>query len=203
MSNTEEPHDVEEIETPDEETSEGFRVEFDPEDLDASLAALRQRLAALWESVEGGAQSALHTKVRLRFRGERLGPDLPLLLFLAAEGVAFVAFGPLRAVLGNLAGRAVLDVELVHLSDELVSEGKEAYQHGEIELAEAKYRAALGKRPQDAAALYHLGVLLRVTGRVPEAKRCFAQAAEGPAEVPEVLRAAEALERLSGTGRSL
>jgi Flp pilus assembly protein TadD len=120
-------------------------------------------------------------------------------VFLAGEGVAFWLLSPLPALLVNLGAKAVLDVEFVHDADELVQEGLQAYLDGEVELAERRYREALRKRPDDPTALYNLGTLLRVSGRVDEARAALRHAAMGPENHPDVLRASQALARLDGT----
>ncbi len=183
-----------------EETSEnkekgpfdGFRVEVDPEKVDEALKDIRQRVRASFHA-------GRYTKVRLSYRGKRIGPDIPLAVFLAAEGAAFFLMSPIAALLVNLGGKAFLDVEFLHEAEELVQEGLELYLDGEIDKAEAKYRKALDKRPDDPAALYNLGTLLRVTGRADEALVTLRRAAMGPEGHPDVLRASEAIERMSGS----
>lgn len=177
---------------------DGMRIEIDPDKVDEAVRALRARLEGWREAAEDGLSSARHTRVRVSHKGKALLPDIPLTVFLAGEGVAFLALGPLYAVLGNLMGRAVLEVELVHDADELVAAGKDAWMHGELETAEARYREALQRRKDDPSALYHLAVLLRVTGREEEAVACFRRAAMGPEGHADVVRAAEAIERLQG-----
>jgi tetratricopeptide (TPR) repeat protein len=168
---------------------QGFRIEVDPERIDEVLRELRRRVGETF-------QAGRHTKVRLSFRGRRLGPDIPLAVFLAGEGVAFWLLSPLPALLVNLGAKAVLDVEFVHDADELVQEGLQAYLDGEVELAERRYREALRKRPDDPTALYNLGTLLRVSGRRDEARAVLRRAAMGPEGHPDVLRASQALARL-------
>lgn len=177
---------------------DGFRVEVDPEKVDEALKRLRDRLESARDAVEEGVTQARHTKVRVSYKGKQLGGDLPLSVFLAGEGVALAAIGPLYALLANLGAKAMLEVEFVHASDQLVRDGREAYGHGEVVEAERLYRDALARRRDDPAALYHLGVLLRVTGREDEAVACFRKAAMGPEGHPEVTRAAELLDRLAG-----
>ena len=174
-----------------------FRIEFDPERVEEALRSLRTRIQ---DSVVAGR----YTKVRLSYRGKALGPDLPLAVFLAAEGAAFWLLSPIAALLANVGAKAFLDVEFIHEADELVQEGLAAYLEGELDRAESKYREALDKRADDPAALYNLGTLLRVTDRRDEAIRVLRQAAMGPEGHPDVRRAAEALEKLmSGPTRSL
>ena len=174
----------------------GFEFEIDPDRIEETLSRLRDRLR---DSFTNGR----YTKVRLSYRGRTLGPDIPLAVFLAGEGVAFWLISPLAALLVNLGAKAILDVEFVHEADELVQEGLALYLDGETEAAERKYREALDRRPDDPAALYNLGTLLRVTGRQDEALSTLRKAAMGPEGHPDVRRAAEAVEKLVTPRKSL
>lgn len=175
---------------------EGFQFEIDPERVQETLERLRDR-------VRDSFVAGRYTKVRLSYRGKALGPDIPLAVFLAGEGVAFWLLTPIAALLVNLGARAILEVEFVHEADELVQEGLELYLQGEIEAAEAKYRAALDRRPDDPSALYNLGTLLRVAGRKDEALSTLRKAAMGPEGHPDVKRASEAVEKLTAPKKSL
>lgn len=168
----------------------GFRIEIDPEKVEETLRELRDR-------VNQSVTNSRYTKVRLSYKGRTIAPDMPLTLFLAGEGVAFWLMSPLGALLVNLGAKALLDVEFIHEADEFVEEGIALYLDGELEEAEEKYLAALERRPDDPAALYNLGVLLRVTGRRADARERFEAAAQCDPEHPDVRRAAEALDRLN------
>lgn len=183
-------NDAPRTDTRSEGSAPGFRLEIDPERVEDALRNLRDRVR---DSVVAGR----YTRVRLSYRGRALGPDLPLAVFLAAEGAAFWLLSPLAALLANLGAKAILDVEFIHEADELVQEGLAAYLEGELEVAEARYRQALDKRGDDPAALYNLGTLLRVTDRREEALKVLRVAAMGPEGHPDVRRAAEAVERMS------
>ena len=175
---------------------EGFRIEIDPEHIDQTLKSLRDR-------VKDTFAAGRYTKVRLSYKGKPIMPDIPLGVFLATEGVAFWLVNPIGALLVNLGAKAFLEVEFVHEADELVQEGLLLYMDGELEAAETKYREALKRRPDDPAALYNLGTLLRVSGRKDEAITLLRQAAMGPEGHPDVVRASEALEKLTTGKRSL
>jgi tetratricopeptide (TPR) repeat protein len=174
----------------------GFKLEIDPDRIEDTLKGLRDRLR---ESFTAGR----YTKVRLSYRGTAVTPDIPLAVFLAGEGVAFWLLSPLAALLVNLGAKAILDVEFLHEADELVQEGLALYLEGEVEAAEKKYREALDRRPDDPAALYNLGTLLRVSGRKEEALAMLRKAAMGPEGHPDVKRAAEAVEKLITPTRNL
>jgi tetratricopeptide (TPR) repeat protein len=176
-----------------ENPNNGFRVEIDPEKVEETLREIRRRISETF-------QAGRYTKVRLSYRGQRVGPDIPLAVFLAGEGVAFWLLSPLPALLVNLGARAVLDVEFVHEADELVHEGLQAYLDGDLERAESRYREALRRRPDDPAAAYNLGVLLKVRGQHDVSREMLRRAAMGPPGHPDVARAAEALARESERG---
>jgi tetratricopeptide (TPR) repeat protein len=186
---------------PSRDPFRGFRVEVDPERVEEAVTRLREAFDDARQRVEDGVESGRYTKVRISYKGQQVGPEVPLSAFLAGQGLAFLAMGPLYALLGNLGAKAVLEVEFLHDSDELIVKGNKAYMESEVEVAESHYREALRKRPNDPTALYHLGVVLRVTGRQDESLRCFRQAALGPEGHPDVIRAAEMIDRLSGKRR--
>jgi tetratricopeptide (TPR) repeat protein len=173
-----------------------FRVQLDPERIEEALRDLGER-------IQEQVTASRYTKVRLSYRGKPVLPDIPLAVFLAGEGVAFWLAGPLPALLANLGAKVVLDVEMIHEADELVQQGLQLYLDGEIEQAERKYREALAKRPDDPAALYNLGTLLRVRGRKDEALTHLRRAAMGPEGHPDVTRAAEAVARIENAERTL
>lgn len=174
---------------------ENFKVEIDPDKIDESVRNLTDRIGQLVEQ-------SRHIKVRIKYKGKPLTGDIPLRYFAAAEVAGFWLGGLMQALVFNLAGKAFLEIEFIHDADERVVEGQKLYAEGEVEAAEAKYREALKMKPGDTSAHYHLGVLLRVTGRRDEAVANFQKAAANNTH-PDGLKAAEALERLERGGRTL
>src|SRR6185437_7406036 len=81
-------------------------VEIDPKRLEAGLQKLKGELSH-W------VNKGRYTKVRIKIFDKPLLPDLPIGVVAAAEGLSFMLLGPLQAVLGNLVGTAVLNVELI------------------------------------------------------------------------------------------
>lgn len=174
---------------------DGFRIEVDPDAIDESVGRLTDRVRSM---VEHGR----YTKVRIKYKGKPLIRDIPLGVFLATEAVTFWYAGLLKALVVNLGARTFIEVEFIHEADEKVAEGIELFMAGEVDAAEACYRDALKKKPGDAAALYNLGILLRVTGRRKEAMECLEQAAETEGFV-DADKARDALERMRKGPRKL
>lgn len=174
---------------------DAFRWEVDPKAVEASIRALRER-------IKGAVDQGRYTKVRFRYKGRQLLPDLPLGAVLAAEGLSLALLGPLQVLVVNLGVKAFIEVELVHEASERVREGEDLFAAGEVDAAEAKYREALVMKPDDGAALYRLGVLFRVTGRRDEAIAAFEKVAANT-DHPDAGKAQEALDRMGKGGRNL
>ena len=110
------------------------------------------------------ANAGRYTKVRFKFRGKPLLPDLPLAAVVAAEGLTFYWTGILRALLVNVAGRSVLDVELVNDSEHHVQKGKEELLSGEVDRAISEFRIAIAKQHDNPRAHLNLGIALKLKG---------------------------------------
>lgn len=173
---------------------EDFRIEIDPERIDEAVRTLTERMRAL---VEQGR----YTKVRLKYKGKPLMPDLPLPLLAAAEVASFWSVGLMRALVMNLGLKTFLEVEFIHDAHEKVAQGQELFAAGEVEEAEARYREALRMKPGDPSAHYHLGVLLRVTGRKDEALASFEKVIASEHALAD--KAREAVESMSKAKKTL
>ncbi len=168
---------------------------LDPEKLDESVRDVANKLKQTVDTTR-------YSKVRLSFKGKPLMADIPLGLFLAGEAASLWWAGPLRIILLNLGIGSLVDVELVHDADEVLRKGQELFLEGEVDDAEDAYRKALKMRPGDTATCYNLAVLLRVTGRRPEAIRYFEQAAADP-DHPDGEKARRTLDKMNRGGKTL
>jgi tetratricopeptide (TPR) repeat protein len=143
--------------------------EVDPRRIEASLDRLREQLVA-W------AKKGRYTKVRFKFRGKQLLPDMPLAAVLAVEGATFYWTGLLRALVFNLAGRTLIDVELVNDSEKQLARGKEALLSGDLDEALAAFEAALDMDHDNPAVHLNLGVAWKLTGDRGKARRALERA---------------------------
>jgi tetratricopeptide (TPR) repeat protein len=132
-------------------------IEVDPRQVEAALAKVGAELKH-W------ANKGRYTRVRFKFRGKQLLPDLPLAAVVAAEGLTFYWGGILRMLLVNVAGGSLLNVELVNDSERKVQAGKEALLSGDLEAALGHFRAALEMDRDSALASLNLGVALKLKG---------------------------------------
>jgi tetratricopeptide (TPR) repeat protein len=145
--------------------------EIDPRKLEASLLKLRDQVVSL-------AKKGRYTKVRFKFRGKQLLPDLPLAAVVAVEGASFYWAGVLRALVFTLAGRTLLDVELVNDSEKQLARGKEALLSGDLDEALAAFRKAEDMDHENPAVHLNLGIALKLKGDHPSARAALTRAAE-------------------------
>lgn len=164
-------------------------IEIDPERIEQSLRKIGGELSQ-W------ARRGRYTKVRFRFRGKPLLPDLPLAAVVAAEGLTFYWGGILRALLMNVAGGSLLDVELIHDAEKEIQAGKEALLSGELDRALGHYRRAVEMQPEGAQAHLNLGIALKLQGQRDEATSALKRALELDPEGPIGAEAKRLLERL-------
>ncbi len=171
-----------------------FKVEVDPDQIESSIQSLQEKAKEL-------AADGRYTKVRIKFRGKQIAPEMPLAVFVAAEAATFWYAGLMRALAFNLGVRSLLEVEFIHQADEKVVEGAELFEEGEVDEAEACYREALSMAEHHPEANYRLAVLLRVTARREEAITHFELVAEGESEWAE--KAQTALDKMRKGKRTL
>lgn len=152
-------------------------LEIDPKRVEESLKKLR-------DEVVHWANRGRYTKVRFKFRGNQLLPDLPLAAVVAAEGLTFYWGGILRALIANVVGKSVLQVELVHDADKRIQAGKEALLSGDVDQALALFREALAMDRDNAAAHLNVGVALKLKGDRAGALAAFEKAREKDPEGP-------------------
>ena len=132
--------------------------------MDVQPGAVDEALRKVTDTLRQWANAGRYTKVRFKFRGKPLLPDLPLAAVVAAEGLTFYWTGILRALLVNVAGRSVLDVELVNDSEHHVQKGKEELLGGEVDRAIAEFRTAIAKQHDNPRGYLNLGVALKLKG---------------------------------------
>jgi tetratricopeptide (TPR) repeat protein len=151
--------------------------EIDPKRVEESLRKLQ-------DEVVHWANKGRYTKVRFKFRGKQLLPDLPLGAVVAAEGLTFYWGGILRALVANMVGGSVFQVELINDADKRVVAGREALLSGDVEQALTLFREALAMDRDNAGAHLNVGVALKLKGDREGALAAFDKAREKDPEGP-------------------
>lgn len=170
-----------------------FPIELDPKRIEETLGKIREELS-YW------AKKGRYTKVRFKFRGKQLLPDLPLAAVVAAEGLTFYWGGILRALLVNFAGRTLFNVELVNDSEKLVQRGKEALLSGDVDKALGCFREAIDMDRDNANGHLNVGIALKIKGDYPGAREALEKARSLDPDGPVAVEAERVLASLPGPG---
>ena len=72
-----------------------LKVEIDPEEVEESIKTLQDKVKQI-------ANDGRYTKVRLKYKGKVVTPDMPLAVFVAAEAAVFWYAGLLRVLAFNV-----------------------------------------------------------------------------------------------------
>ncbi|MBL8909379.1 MAG: tetratricopeptide repeat protein [Archangium sp.] len=154
--------------------------EIDPKKIEDSLNKLKTQVVTL-------AKKGRYTRVRFKFRGKQLLPDIPLAAVVAVEGATFYWAGVLRALVFTLAGRTIIDVELVNDSEKKLAKGKEALLSGDLEEALTAFHEAKDMDGDNATVHLNLGIAYKLKGdhrlareALERAKELDAEGAKGP-----------------------
>ncbi len=143
--------------------------EIDPKKLEESLKKLGSQVVKM-------AKKGRYTKVRFKFRGKQLLPDIPLAAVAAVEGLSFYWAGLLRLLVFNLAGQTVIDVELVNDSEKKLQAGKEALLSGDLDHALAAFHEAENMDHDNPLVQLNLGIALKLKGDHEAARRALQKA---------------------------
>jgi tetratricopeptide (TPR) repeat protein len=170
--------------------------EIDPKAVEASLRTLREQVV-VW------AKKGRYTKVRFKFRGKAVLPDIPLAAVAAVEGATFYWTGLLRLLVVNVAGRALIDVELVNDSEKKLQAGKEALLSGDLEQALVAFREAVDMDHGNPQVHLNLGIALKLQGQSAAARAALEQAAALDPDGPAATEARRLLDTLPAPAPAL
>ncbi|QSQ11258.1 tetratricopeptide repeat protein [Myxococcus landrumensis] len=151
--------------------------EIDPKRMEEGLRKLQGEVVH-W------ANKGRYTRVRFKFRGKQLLPDLPLAAVVAAEGLTFYWGGILRVLIANVVGGSVFQVELVNDAEKRVQAGKEALLSGDVDQALELFREAVSMDRDLASAHLNVGVALKLKGDREGALAAFEKARAKDANGP-------------------
>lgn len=161
-------------------------IALEPGKVDAGLKKVGEEIT-YW------VNKGRYTKVRIKLGNRQLLPDLPIGVAVGAEALSYAVFGPLRAVLGGVLTRVVLDIEFVNDAMHHVNRGRELILAGELEPALAQFRQGLALDRDCAAAHLHIGIALKLKGDREGARASLERAADMDAKGPSGLEAEKLL----------
>jgi tetratricopeptide (TPR) repeat protein len=120
-------------------------------------------------------QGMIH-KVRLKYRGKAILPDIPLSYFMLVQVATFFLTGVVRALALNIGTRVFFEVEMINDAEEVFKRAKDVYLDGDLDEALTLLQEALTLDKDFAEAHLYLGIIHKIRKEYQEAARCFQQA---------------------------
>lgn len=115
-------------------------------------------------------------KVRLKYRGKALLPDIPLSYFMLVQAASFFLAGIVRALAINVGARIFFEVEIVNDAEQQLKRAKELYLDGELDEAIQTLEEVILLDEDCAEAYLYLGIIHKVKKDYESASRYFLRA---------------------------
>ncbi len=121
-------------------------------------------------------QQGLIRKVRLKYKGKAILPDIPLSYFMAVQVATFFLTGVVRALAFNLGTRIFFEIEMINDAEEGLKRAKDLYLDGDLDEAIEMLHQVLKLDKNSAEAYLYLGIVSKIKGDPEAAIRYFLQA---------------------------
>ena len=128
------------------------------------------------EKVQYWYQQGLIRKVRLKYKGKAILPDIPLSYFMLVQVATFFLTGVVRALAISLGTRIFFEVELVNDAENRLKRAKDLYLDGELDEAKKILEEVLQLDKNSAEAYLYLGIICKIQKDIEAAARYFQQA---------------------------
>jgi tetratricopeptide (TPR) repeat protein len=144
--------------------------------LEINTDRLEESIRQAVDKVQYWYSQGMINKVRLKYRGKAILPDIPLSYFMLVQVATFFLTGVVRALAINLGTRVFFEVEMINDAEELFKRAKQLYLDGELEEAEEMFEQVLKLDKNYAEAHLYLGIINKVRRDHERASRHFLQA---------------------------
>lgn len=140
--------------------------------LEINTNRIEESISQAVEQIQYWYNQGLIRKIRLKYKGKAILPDIPLSYFLLAQAATFFLAGIVRAIAISIGTKVFFEVEMINDADERFKRAKELYLDGELEDATRLFLEVLELDPKHAEACLYLGIISKIR-RNPDAAADF------------------------------
>ena len=115
-------------------------------------------------------------KVRLKYKGKAILPDIPLSYFMLVQVATFFLTGVVRALAMNIGAKVFFEVEMINDAEEMFKRARDLYLDGDLDDAVELLEKVIRLDRHYAEAHLYLGIISRIKGDQNGASRYFLQA---------------------------
>jgi tetratricopeptide (TPR) repeat protein len=144
--------------------------------LEIDTKRIEESIKQAVERVQYWYKQGIINKVRLKYRGKAILPDIPLSYFMLVQVATFFLTGVVRALAINLGAKVFFEVEMINDAEELLKKARDLYLDGELEEASRLLEEVINLDGRYAEAFLYLGIINRIKGERESASKYFLQA---------------------------
>lgn len=144
--------------------------------LEINTNRIEESISQAVDQIQYWYQQGLIRKIRLKYKGKAILPDIPLSYFLLAQAATFFLAGIVRAIAISIGTKVFFEVEMVNDADERFKRAKELYLEGELDDAVTLFQEVLELDSKHAEACLYLGIIHKIRKDPDSAAKYFQRA---------------------------
>ena len=144
--------------------------------LEINTNRMEESIRQTVERVQYWYKQGIINKVRLKYKGKAILPDIPLSYFMLVQVATFFLTGVVRALAMNIGAKVFFEVEMINDAEELLKKARDLYLDGELDEAVRLLEEVIRLDDRYSEAFLYLGIINKIKGDRSAASRHFLQA---------------------------
>ena len=144
--------------------------------LEINTDKIDESISQAVEKVQYWYKQGLIHKVRLKYKGKAILPDIPLSYFMLVQVATFFLSGVVRALAINIGAKIFFEVEMINDAEEMLKRARDLYLDGDLDEAIVMLEKVIKLDKNYAEAFLYLGIIHKIKKDPVAASRYFLQA---------------------------
>jgi tetratricopeptide (TPR) repeat protein len=141
--------------------------------LEINTNKIEESIHQLVDQVQYWYKQGMIHKIRLKYKGKAILPDIPLSYFMVAQVASFFLAGVVRALAISLGTRVFFEVEMVNDAEQVFQRARDLYLDGDFDEAARLFEQVLQLDHKYSEAYLYIGIIHRVRNDHVTARRYF------------------------------
>lgn len=144
--------------------------------LEINTNKIEESISQAVEKIQYWYRQGMIHKIRLKYKGKAILPDIPLSYFLLVQAATFFLTGIVRALAISIGTKVFFEVEMINDAEERFKRGRNLYLEGDLDEAAILFQEVLDLDPQYAEAYLYLGIISKIRKDQESATKYFQKA---------------------------
>ena len=144
--------------------------------LEINTNRIEESIKQTVERVQYWYKQGIINKVRLKYKGKAILPDIPLSYFMLVQVATFFLTGVVRALAINIGTKVFFEVEMINDAEEMLKKARNLYLDGDLDEAMRLLQEVIDLDDRYAEAFLYLGIINKIKGDQAAAAKYFLQA---------------------------